>query len=32
LTRQESCTENGLRVADVVVWEGGTHNACFGDP
>jgi hypothetical protein len=32
LTRQGSCTENGLRVADVVVWEGGTYNVCFVDP
>ena len=32
LTRQGSCIDGTSRVADVVVWGGGTHNACFGDP
>jgi TolB-like protein/class 3 adenylate cyclase len=32
LTRQGSCAENSLRVADVVVWGGVTHNVCFADP
>jgi len=32
LTRQESCIESRLRVADVVVWGEGTHNVCVGDP
>jgi len=32
LTRRGSCIERTSRVADVVVWGGGTHNACFGDP
>jgi hypothetical protein len=32
LTRQGSCIASAARVADIVVWGGGTHNACFGDP
>jgi hypothetical protein len=32
LTRQRSCMEGALRLADVVVWGGGSHNACVGDP
>jgi RNA-directed DNA polymerase len=32
LTRQGSCIDRASRVADVVVWGGGTHNVCFGDP
>ena len=32
LTRQGSCIDRASRVADVVVWGEGTHNACFGDP
>jgi len=31
LSRQGSCIEVASRVADVVVWGGGTHNACFGE-
>jgi dGTP triphosphohydrolase len=32
LTRHRNCIESASLVADVVVWGGGTHNACFGDP
>ena len=32
LTRQGSCIESAWRLADVVVFGEGTHNACFGGP